>query len=167
MEHVQHTRNPPARCVQSGLQSAGGNWGLCRDSMRSHWLSLSYQHGTWLYSHYLLSLQISSTDAIQAVKHYEYRIQPTSIWANIKQVCKNAKQYLSSHWIFFLLQIVIFNITTLIYIWSKLENNTMCCLLYTSKLHMSCIFQMLSLIYFTNENIEVNGVRKEKNVHCC
>lgn len=38
----------------------------------------------------------------------------------------------------------------------------MCCPLYTSELHMSCIFQMLSLIYFTNENIEVNGVRKGK-----
>lgn len=64
--------------------------------------------------------------------------------------------------IVFLLQIVIFSIITLKYIWSKLENNTMCCPLYTSELHMSCIFQMLSLIYFTNENIEVNGVRKGK-----
>lgn len=67
-------------------------------------------------------------------------------------------------YIVFLLQIAIFNITTLKYIWSKLENNPLYCPLYTSELHMSYIIQVLSLIYFTNENIEVNRVRKEKNV---
>ena len=38
----------------------------------------------------------------------------------------------------------------------------MYCPLYTSELHMSYIIQVLSLIYFTNENIEVNRVRKGK-----
>lgn len=102
MEHVQRTRNPTAPRVQSGLQSAGGDLGLVQGlpEVTLIFIIIPAWHLPF-YSHYLISLQISSTDAIQAVKHCEYRIQTTSIQANIKQDSKNAKQYLSSHWTFF------------------------------------------------------------------
>lgn len=70
MEHVQHTSNPTAHHVQSGLQSVGAELGLVQGPYEVTLIFIIIPR--WhlpFYSHYLISLEISSTDAIQAVKH--------------------------------------------------------------------------------------------------
>lgn len=80
MEHVQHTSSPTAHHVQSGLQRVGVGLGPVQGPHEATlvFIIIPRRHLPF-YSHYLVSLEISSTDATQAAKHCEYRIQPTFI----------------------------------------------------------------------------------------